>query len=99
MSALATEPDRDAVIWTRLLRPDEGGMAPEAARYFLGLRFDPEDQRRMHELAERHQAGELAPHEAAELAGYRRVGLQLDLLRSKARLSISHERNGDAPHP
>jgi hypothetical protein len=75
-------------IWTRLLKPDHGDMAPEAARFFLDLSFDQHDLDRMEELATRNQEGKLSPEERAELMNYRQVGLELDLLRAKAMLTL-----------
>jgi hypothetical protein len=48
----------------------------------------------MHELAVKHQAGALAPEEQDELRDYRRIGLELDLLRAKARGAIQPPTNG-----
>lgn len=75
-------------IWTRLLKPDHGDMTPEAARFFLKLSFDQHDLNRMQELAARNQQGKLTPDEQDELKNYRQVGLQLDLLRAKAKLTL-----------
>jgi hypothetical protein len=43
----------------------------------------------MHELAEKNQEGHLNENEIEELRRYRMVGLQVDLLRSIARRSLS----------
>jgi hypothetical protein len=75
-------------IWARVLRPDEGDLPPEAARFFLNLAFDPADLNRMHELTVRNQAEELSPEEVESLRNFRHVGLQIDMLRSKARLAL-----------
>ncbi len=83
-----------AAIWGRLLRPDQGDMVPEAARFFLDLAFDHQDLDRMHELAVKNQAGKLTPDEQEELQNYRQVGLQVDLLRAKARLALRQSPNG-----
>jgi hypothetical protein len=42
----------------------------------------------MHDLSVRHQRGELGAAEIDELRNFRQVGLQFDLLRSKARLAL-----------
>jgi len=75
-------------IWIRLLKPDHADMAPEAARFFLNLSFDQHDLNRMEELAARNQEGKLTPEEHDELMNYRQVGLELDLLRAKAMLTL-----------
>lgn len=75
----------ETAIWERIIQPGKSDLSPEAAAYFLNLSFAGDDLRRMHELAERQQQCELSAAEIAELHAYRQVGLQLDLLRSKAR--------------
>ncbi len=54
----------------------------------LKLDFDPTDRDRMHELAARGQEGSLSKAEEEELDSYRRIGYFVDLMRSKARLSL-----------
>lgn len=83
-----------AAIWTRLLRPDKGTMSPEAAHFFLDLAFDRHDLDRMHQLAAKNQAGKLTPAEHDELKTYRQVGLELDLLRAKAKLALKQHAPG-----
>jgi hypothetical protein len=81
---LTHTPNTPAAIWTRLLRPEENDMEPEAARFFLKLAFDQQDLDRMHELTVKNQAGDLSVSEVEELKNYRQIGLELDLLRAKA---------------
>lgn len=81
-------------IWNRLLRPDHGDMPLEVAQYFLQLTYDQKDLDRMHELAVKNQEGILTPQEQAELQNYRQVGLEFDLLRAKAWLSLKRLENG-----
>jgi hypothetical protein len=83
-----------SAIWTRLLRPDRNDMPPEAARYFLNLAFDQQDLDRMHALAVKNQDGELTGEERDQLTAYRQIGLELDLLRAKARLAVQDRTNG-----
>jgi hypothetical protein len=47
-----------------------------------------EDLNHIHELTLKGQQDELTPDEAETLRNYRQVGLQIDLLQSKARLAI-----------
>jgi uncharacterized protein YnzC (UPF0291/DUF896 family) len=63
-------------------------MSAEAARFFLTLSFDQHDLERMDELVVRNQEGKLTPEEQDELRNYRQVGLQVDLLRAKAMLTL-----------
>jgi hypothetical protein len=91
----ATKTSRSpAAIWTRLFRPDRGDLTPEAARFFLQLTFDPQDLQRMHELTVKNQDEALTPAEQEELRDYRQIGLQVDLLRAKARLTLEQSANG-----
>jgi hypothetical protein len=61
---------------------------PEAAPSLLELGFDEGDRARMHELAVRGQGGALSGAEELELESYCRTGRLLDLMHSKARLSL-----------
>jgi hypothetical protein len=85
MSATASS---DAMILRRVIQPDEGGMAPETARYVLGLDFSPPDHERIAALSARAQEGSLSAEEADELDGYLRVNDLLAILQSKARQSL-----------
>jgi hypothetical protein len=75
---------RRTSVLARIIRPEEDGLSADAARSLLRLAFDEKDRERMHNLATRHNAGQLT---AEELAKYRQAVLVLDLLKSKARLS------------
>jgi hypothetical protein len=75
-------------VLSRVIRPDRGDLSADAARCILRLRFDEHDLERMHELATGNQQGDLSAEELAELAEYRQAGLVLDLLKSRARLSL-----------
>jgi hypothetical protein len=75
-------------ILNRVIRPERDDLCPEAARSLLKLAFEQTDLDRMHELAVKNQHGGLTPEEQAEIVEYRQVGLLLDLLKSKARLSL-----------
>jgi len=99
MGSTSTVPDTEAAMWNRLIRPNQNDLPPEVARFFLDLRFDESDLDRMHELAVKNQEGTLSAGEEAQLRAYRRVGLQLDLLQAKARLSLQHSLNGHPPAP
>jgi hypothetical protein len=75
-------------IWGRIVKPDRANLTPEAARAILKLDFDAEDHRRMEELSTKAQKGTLTVEERAELEEYIRVGYELGILQSKARLSL-----------
>jgi hypothetical protein len=83
-----TSPSSEAAIWARVIHPDRADMPPEAARYFLSLAFDQADVDRIHDLAVRNQQGDLSAEELEALKNFRQIGLQIDLLRSKARLAL-----------
>lgn len=71
-----------------IIRPDEGSLAPEHARYVLSLDFTPEQHRRYAELAGKAEAGNLTEEEAAEIDDYLAANAFLSLLQSKARQSL-----------
>jgi hypothetical protein len=77
-----------AEVWERTVQPDQADMPPDAARYFLKLQFTDEDRERMNALAAKARAGALAHEEEAELGNYMHLGWFLDLVKSKARLSL-----------
>ena len=81
-------PTSDTAILSRLIRPEDDNLPAEAAEALLGLRFDPGDLDRMHELAEKNQDDRLTPAERSEMENYRRVSFLLDLMHSKARRSL-----------
>jgi hypothetical protein len=80
--------ESETAIWERVIHPERGDLPREAALFFLNLAFDRNDLDRIHELTVKNQEGALAADELDALRNYRQVGLQLDLLRSKARLAI-----------
>lgn len=86
-AALTTE----TAIWTRLIRPDDTDLSPEAAAFFLKVEFDTSDRQRMHELALKAQEGNLTPAEREQLACYERIGTLLSILKSKARKTLRKE--------
>ncbi len=75
-------------ILSRVFKAEEGTLSAEAARAILGLHLDQRDRDRAHELVVKNQEEILTEEELTELDNYRRVGHLLDLLASKARLSL-----------
>jgi hypothetical protein len=61
-----------AKLLESIIRPDEGGMSPELARYLLTLDFTPEQHARYAVLAGKAQAGTLTDGEAAEIDEHER---------------------------
>jgi hypothetical protein len=87
-TSAAGNPNGEAAILGRLIRPERDDLSPDAARSILKLDFEDDDRVRMHELAVKAQHGTLTATEEAELVSYRGVGRLLELMRSKARLSL-----------
>ena len=77
-----------AAILSRVVGPENANLSREAARSILNIRFPESDRDRMNELAEKARAGVLAGDDEAELENYRHVGRLLEVLKSKARLSL-----------
>jgi hypothetical protein len=72
----------------RILQPAEGDLAPEVAEYVLRLQFSPNDHARYQELSLKAQDGSLTADERAELEDLLTANDVLNLLQSKARLSL-----------
>ena len=77
-----------AEVWERTIQPSHADLPPDAARYFLELHFADADRTRMNQLAEKARSGVLSHEEEAELANYMQLGWFLDIVKSKARLSL-----------
>jgi hypothetical protein len=75
-------------ILDEVVAPDEADLSPEAARSLLALKFTSRAKRQMQKLLDRNNKGMITPDEEVILDHFRRVGLLLDLLQAKARLSL-----------
>jgi hypothetical protein len=82
----------EVAIFGRLIKAEDGSLAPDLARYILTLGFGDDDQARMRDLAERNQEGALSPEERQELQSYVKAGHLLALLHSKARKSLKQRK-------
>jgi hypothetical protein len=82
----------DMAILSRLIRPEDDTLSPDAAESLLAIRFEEKDLDRIHELVTKNQDDRLKPAEKAELDHYRRVSFLLDLMHSKARRSLKRHR-------
>lgn len=78
----------EAAILSRAIRPEEGNLSPDAAKSLLSISLPESDQRRALDLSAKAREGALTPAEAAELDNYCDVGRLLELMKSKARLSL-----------
>ena len=80
--------DRGAEILARTIMPGEGNLPVEAARSILHFRLAPADYERVNELAAKARADTLTAEERLELDEYERVTCLVELMQSKARLSL-----------
>ncbi len=84
-------------ILGRVIDPQNPSFTREAAQSVLELQFPPRDVTRMNELAEKARGASLEVTETEELNSYLLIGAVLDLMHSKARISLkktSSEGNG-----
>lgn len=80
--------DFESDMLRRVVNPQQAGWTRDAAESILGLSFPPEDMQRASYLAEKSGADGLTEAEQREMAGFRHVGRFLELLKSRARLSL-----------
>jgi hypothetical protein len=85
---LATE--SEAAILKRVIQPDSGNIAPEAARALLAFRFADSDHARMAELSAKASEGTLCQAEEEELDGYINISHFIAFVQSKARISLKN---------
>ena len=81
--------ETEAAILRRIIRPDQADLPISQAKALLKLGFSKEDHKRMNRLIEKNQNDSLSKSERRELETYVRVGRFIDLLVSKARLTLS----------
>ena len=87
MSSISTC-DRGAEILARTIKPRAGDLSVEAARSILSFRLSEDDRDRVNELAAKARSGTLTAEQRAELDEYERITGLLELMQSKARLSL-----------
>jgi hypothetical protein len=87
MSTIATQ-DHGSEILVRTIKPNDGGLSTEAARAMLDFRLSQADTSRVNDLAAKARAGVLTAEERAELDDYERITALLEIMQSKARLSL-----------
>jgi hypothetical protein len=83
-----TSPSHEVEILARTIRPDNANLSEDAARSLLAFQLTDADRHRVNQLAEKARDGSLSEQERAELDEYERVASLLELLQSKARLSL-----------
>jgi len=87
MSAIGNA-DYGSEILVRTIKPNDGGLSSEAARAMLNFRLAEDDKARVNDLAAKARAGDLTAEERAELDDYERITALLEIMQSKARLSL-----------
>ena len=87
MSGMIAE-NSPSAIWQRTIESKTSRLDPAAARGLLRLKLSRTDLKRANELAAKACAGTLSAAEERELEDYRAIGAALELLKSKARLSL-----------
>src|SRR5688572_228159 len=97
MSSHLLSPNSEAAIWARLMQAQKVELTAEAAEFLLGIDFDDVDRTRVHELAERSEAGTLTPEEQSEFDGYLHVGNLLAVIQSKARRALNRNPPPNSP--
>jgi hypothetical protein len=93
MSVKLATANSEAAILSRVVEPIMPSLSPDTAKMLLKLKFSEEDSERMRELSLKAQEGTLTELEESELDNYRRVGHLIELLWSKARLSLKRSGN------
>ena len=88
---IATNVQTEAAILERVIQPDRPNWSKAAAESILGFQFPAPDIERMNVLAAKARAG-AEPDEQSEMNNYMGVGRLLELIQSKARLSLKASR-------
>ena len=83
---------QETEILSRVIAPDNPNLSSEAARSILALRFSDADNEQMNALAAKNRLGGLDAQEKSLLNAYLVVGSLVDLMHSKARLSMAKNR-------
>ena len=86
MSVATLETGAD--IWARTVKPEQGDLASDTARFFLSLELASTETRRLGELSAKSRAGSMSAEETRELDRYLDMGWFLDFMKSKARRSL-----------
>lgn len=87
---MSTAIESGTEILFRAIRPSEGDLPPETSRWLLGVRLSSEDWDKVNQLAAKARAGTLTANERAELDEIESVTSFLELMQSKARLSLKN---------
>lgn len=83
-------PSHEAELLRRVVDPQRAGWSREAAEAILALSFPASDLERASELAQKAGADTLTAEEQREMEDYRHVGRLIELMQSRARLSLKN---------
>jgi hypothetical protein len=83
-----TAPSHEAEILARTIRPGNADLSADAARCILAWKLTDSDRHRVNHLAAKSRQDTLTEQERSELNEYERVASLLELLQSKARISL-----------
>ncbi len=81
----------DVRILQMVVAPEEPTLSVPVARAVAVLNFSADQTDQIHKLLDKNNAGTITARELAELEGYTRVGNFLNLLKTKARRSLSRK--------
>ena len=81
--------DSEVGILSRVLDAQNGNLSREAARSWLALTLPDADRARLRDLSAKGKEEALSAAEATLLENYLHVGRLIDLMQSKARLSLA----------
>ena len=82
---------QEAEILSRIIAPDNPSFSAEGARSILELGFSEDDGERMKALAAKARQGSLNEQEESLLNAYLFLGSLVDVMHSKARLSLKKQ--------
>lgn len=92
MTAEMEAENTEVAILGRVLETQNGDLAPVVAESWLKLHFADADERQLRQLSAKAKQGGLVPEEQSLLEAYLHVGRIVDLMKSKARLSLKASR-------
>ena len=87
---MSTAIDSGTDILFRAIRPAEGDIPPDACRWLLRVRLPADDFEKDNQWAAKARAGTLTSAERGELDELELVTSFLELMQSKARLSLKN---------
>jgi|SRR6185437_9133836 len=94
LASLDFDDETGTAILDRVIQPGHVTMTPDAARTFLSLKFQKQDERRMNRLAAKARRGTLTERERALAEQYDIVSHMLALLQAKARQTLKRADSG-----